>query len=62
MIFLYVIVAFFGSTGRDPWTAVARAPSMEACKAEAAKLTAVAEKDQTVQGYSIKCVTVPTKT
>lgn len=62
MIFLIVVITFFGSTGREPFSVIARAPSAEACAAKAGELTLKASGDTAVEGYSIKCVTVPTKT
>lgn len=62
MIFLIVLVTFFSSTGKEPFAATGHAPSAAVCAAKAAEQSALAEKDPEVEGYSIKCVVVPSKT
>lgn len=62
MIYLFIVVTFFGSTGKEPAAAIIRAPSAVACEAKAVEQRALAEKDPEVQGYTFQCVTVPTKT
>lgn len=61
MIFLIVLISFFGGTDKEPDAAIVRAPSAEACAAKAAKLSAKAEADPEVSGYVIKCVVLPDK-
>ncbi len=62
MIFLYAVVIFFSSTGREPFTVIAQAPSAAACEAKATEQSRLAEKDPEVSGYTFKCITVPSKT
>lgn len=62
MIYLFVVVVFFSSVGKEPIVGVANAPSLAACEAAAAEQSAIAETDPEVQGYTIKCVTAGTKT
>jgi len=61
MIVLLAIVTFFSSVDREPFSALVRAPSMEACQAKVAEQRAIADKDPEVQGYVFQCITVPTK-
>lgn len=61
MIFLIVLVTFFSSVDKEPYTVTAHAPSAEACKAKGEQLAAAAEKDPEVESYLIRCVVVPTK-
>lgn len=62
MIYLYIVVTFFSSVGREPFSAIAQAPTVEACQAKADEQAALAEKDPEVSGYVVKCITVPSKT
>jgi hypothetical protein len=61
MVFLFVLIVFFGSTDKEPASAMIEAPSAEACAAKATDLKAHAEADTEVQGYVIECRKVPTK-
>ncbi|HLZ23647.1 MAG TPA: hypothetical protein VKQ30_16170 [Ktedonobacterales bacterium] len=61
MIVLLAIVTFFSSVDREPFTALLRAPSMEACQAKAAEQSLKASADPEVEGYVFKCIVVPTK-
>lgn len=62
MIYLIVLVTFFSSVKKEPFTAIIRAPSAAACEAKAVEQRAYANKDTSVEGFSFTCVTVPTKT
>lgn len=62
MIYLIVLVTFFGSTLKEPYAATILAPSLAACEAKAVEQRARANKDPEVKGYSFTCITVPTKT
>ncbi len=62
MIFLFVVVTFFSSVGREPYVAAIRAPSAAACEAKAVEQRAKANADSEVEGFTFTCVTVPTKT
>lgn len=62
MIYLIVLVTFFGSTLKEPYTALILAPSAARCEAKAVEQRALANKDPEVEGYSFTCITVPTKT
>lgn len=62
MIYLIVLVTFFSSVDREPYSALICAPSAEACTAKATEQAAIAEKDPEVSGYVFKCITVPSKT
>lgn len=61
MIFLFVLIVFFGSTDKEPATAMIEAPSAEACAAKADELKLKATADPEVSGYVIECRAVPIK-
>lgn len=62
MIYLIVLVTFFGSTGKDPFSGTFRAPNLAVCEAKAAEQSLKATADPEVQGFVFRCITVPTKT
>lgn len=62
MILLIIFVTFLSSANKEPVSMMASMSSREACEYRATEVKTLIEKNGSVDGYYITCVTVPTKT